>query len=266
MMFCVSVPVLSEQMHEVDPSVSTPSRFFTSTIFECMRRAVSVRHTVTVASRPSGTLATMMEIRKTRFSISSVPSASPMMKKVTPRKMAMEEMIRMKWWISLLIGVCWAPTWRVSEAMRPMTVSSPMFTTTPSREPSGTFVPKKARFAVSSGSSCVASFLRFWGSASPVSEALSTTQLSVQVMMRTSQGTSSPPSSRITSPLTSFSEGTLMNSPLRLALIEGGSSFSKLFIRFSLLLFWKKLKQPVTKTTAKSTMPRYMLSTSLRRP
>ena len=76
------------------------------TFFVYMRLAVSVRQTVTVASSPSGTFATMIPIMKTRLVTASWPMPNAAAKKLIPKANAIAEMIWMKWWISLLIGVC----------------------------------------------------------------------------------------------------------------------------------------------------------------
>lgn len=55
----------------VDPSVSTPSRFFTKTFSPANFLAVKVKATVTVASRASGTNPTIIPTAKIRLVIAS---------------------------------------------------------------------------------------------------------------------------------------------------------------------------------------------------
>jgi len=54
----VRVPVLSEQMIDVQPSVSTDGRLRTIAFFLAIRRVPSARHVVMTAGRPSGIAAT----------------------------------------------------------------------------------------------------------------------------------------------------------------------------------------------------------------
>lgn len=51
-LFWVSVPVLSEQIMEVEPRVSTASKFLTKQFLAAILLAVTDRQTVTVANKP----------------------------------------------------------------------------------------------------------------------------------------------------------------------------------------------------------------------
>lgn len=90
---------------------------------------------MTVASKPSGTLATISPIRKMTASSQPYPRMSERMEKVPPRKKATPVIMWMKCSISMLIGVC--PTSRLEAriAMRPITVRSPVLMTIPVAEP-----------------------------------------------------------------------------------------------------------------------------------
>lgn len=91
--------------------------------------------TVTVASRPSGTLATMIPMRKMTASNQVQPRMIDRIKKLTPRKTATPVIIWMKCSISLAMGVFPVSRPEVRVAMRPMTVRSPVQTTIPRAVP-----------------------------------------------------------------------------------------------------------------------------------
>jgi hypothetical protein len=87
-LFWVKVPVLSEQMQLVEPSVSTAYRFFTSTFSSARRLAVKVSPTVTSARSPSGTLATIIPMAKMKFVMAGYPIAKPRQNSTTPHTVA----------------------------------------------------------------------------------------------------------------------------------------------------------------------------------
>lgn len=91
--------------------------------------------TVTVARSPSGTLATMMPMRKMTASSHVYPRMSDRMKKLTPKKTATPVMMWMKCSISMLIGVRRTSSSDARVAMRPITVRSPVAITMPRAVP-----------------------------------------------------------------------------------------------------------------------------------
>ena len=74
----------------------------------------------------------------------------------------------------MAMGVFPEPNPLAKFAMRPITVLSPICTTTPVQVPSTAFVEKNAKFFVSNGFSWENSGVRSCGSDSPVREELST--------------------------------------------------------------------------------------------
>ena len=109
-LFWVRVPVLSEQIHEVEPKVSTASKFLTKTCFSDSLLAVMAREMVMQASSPSGTLATRMPIPKIKhWRAWYLTTKRANKKKMTPRLIAMTVMMRTNLSSSFLRGVLALP-------------------------------------------------------------------------------------------------------------------------------------------------------------
>lgn len=159
------------------------------------------------------------------------------MKKERPRKTATPVMRRMKCSISMAMGVRPTSSPEASEAMRPITVRSPVEMTMPRAVPSTQLVEKKQMLRVSSGFSWVNSGERVWGSDSPVSEELSTLQ-PWEEMMRMSAGTRSPPFTSTRSPTTTFSALIWIFSPSRITRACWGTMFLKESMILELLASW----------------------------
>lgn len=91
--------------------------------------------TVTVASKPSGTLATMIPMRKMTASSQVYSRIRERMKKDTPRNTATPVMMWIKCSISAAMGV-WPPSSPEARvAILPITVRSPVYTTIPRAVP-----------------------------------------------------------------------------------------------------------------------------------
>lgn len=75
---------MSEHIQDVDPRVYTASRFFTMTFWTANLRADRERAAVIVASSPSGTLATIIPIPKTRLVMAGYPIINPATKNIIP--------------------------------------------------------------------------------------------------------------------------------------------------------------------------------------
>jgi len=119
-LFSVIVPVLSVQMTVVEPRVSTDSSFLIRAFLFAILFEAIPRQSVTVGSSPSGTLATIMPMANIMLPMSLFPMSTPIMKNVTPRAMAIIEMILMKWFSSFLRGLAVSPIFFVSPAILPI--------------------------------------------------------------------------------------------------------------------------------------------------
>ena len=219
--FCVSVPVLSVQMTEVEPRVSTELSFFTSAFLLLMRCTAMASESVTVGSSPSGMKATTMPSEKMNAAANSLPTNIwSSRKKPTPMhaaKMVICLVVRLSCscsglWTSSMFCVRWA--------ILPNSVSMPMRVTTARPFPSETEVPAKMRLGVSAwvrSSSSTASAVLRTGLDSPVSVDWFTCRSEARTT-RASAEILSPSASTMTSPGTRSSARIFCSCPSRMTL------------------------------------------------
>mmetsp|Transcript_14921 Transcript_14921/g.34290 ORF Transcript_14921/g.34290 Transcript_14921/m.34290 type:complete len:251 (-) Transcript_14921:49-801(-) len=239
----VSVPVLSEQITEAEPKVSTAANFRTSTFFLTMSEHPMEREMVTQSGMPSGIAATanVTEMRimynhagLPGFAGSVRSSATPMMKMTIQTTMASTPMRPPSFSKFCCRGVAFpdmsgkqphlffpllSPSPAMSCAMRPMRVDMPVSQTTPLPLPFVTLQPEKTQFSGVSFSGSPGFFtfnfaVLATSSGSPV-KAISLTFTSSASMSRMSAGTTSPVPKTTTSPRTTAGTSTFTSWPSR---------------------------------------------------
>mmetsp|Transcript_13227 Transcript_13227/g.33323 ORF Transcript_13227/g.33323 Transcript_13227/m.33323 type:complete len:253 (-) Transcript_13227:1069-1827(-) len=235
--FLVRVPVLSEQMTVTDPRVSTAGSWRMMALRRASVCIASAREMVTTAGRPSGmaaTASTMAILKKymaplphTAHVLSSLPvSAMPFL--VNLGRLMAQQAAHM----TVMMLVRKSPnasslSCRGEEvssvsvralAILPISVSAPLFITTPWHLPYTRSVPEKRQFslALMSASSVSATHVTLLGTpaASPVSAACSADRVVLCVqMMRRSAGILSPTETSTMSPGTSSLASTIDTTP-----------------------------------------------------
>jgi hypothetical protein len=123
----------------------------TNTFLRANLFAVRVKAIVIVENNPSGTLATIIPMPKTRFVMKLYPRRKPRPKNRTPRTIAIVLIITIKRSSSSFNGESPVLAVEAKLAIYPITVFSPVLMTIPLPVPSLQSVPKKQRFFVSRG-------------------------------------------------------------------------------------------------------------------
>ena len=228
-LFMVRVPVLSEQMTEAQPRVSTAGSFLMMALRLTMRCTPRASTMVTTAASPSGIAATARDTAVMKISSSSMPwsSPTPNMTTHTARQM-MDRVLEISaiffWrgvWLSSSVVSIWA--------MRPTSVSMPVEVTTQVARPLVMTVEEMTMFfrsprVVSSGRESITSLLT--GTDSPVMADSSAFRLA-HSRIRASAGTRSPASSTMISPGTSWLVSMRTISPSRMTFANGADIFCR---------------------------------------
>ncbi len=213
----VSVPVLSVQMTEVAPSVSTAGSLRITALRPAMRRTPIASVMVITAGRPSGIAPTASATTAISASSQANERASTAKANNSTEK---TKTVAVKRWAKLSIwrssGVVMASTDSSSALILPISVRRPVATTIPVAWPAAISVPENAMLLLSPSAASAATSPSAFSAAtdSPVSGASSTSTPRARTS-RTSAGRRSPASSSTTSPSTSSRTGSCRRSPAR---------------------------------------------------
>ncbi len=144
--FSVSVPVLSVQITEAEPSVSTALSRFTSAPRRASIATPTASESVIVGSSPSGTLATIRPIVKLKASFSGRPATSqPIGRNARPAATATAAISHATRRTCASSGLGSASTRSVSAAIRPSSVCMPVRKTSAFASPPTQVEPLKTR-------------------------------------------------------------------------------------------------------------------------
>ena len=130
MRFCVSVPVLSEQMTDALPSVSTAGSRRMIAFFLTMRCTPIESTIVTMAGRPSGIAETASETEVMKISSTSMPFRRPTTKMIAQAPSATKPRILPSDASFFCSGVCVSSSPESSPAILPISVCIPVAVTT----------------------------------------------------------------------------------------------------------------------------------------
>jgi len=141
MAFSVSVPVLSEQMTVVLPSVSTAGRWRMMARRRAMRATPIASVTVTAAGSPSGMAPTASATAAMNMSKALSPRSRPTPAVSRARPPIAQSSQFEKLAILRVSGVARSGALAIRPAMRPVSVASPVAMTRPQPCPATTVVP-----------------------------------------------------------------------------------------------------------------------------
>jgi len=256
--FWVRVPVLSVQITDVHPSVSTADNRFMRAFRFAIRCDPRARARVTVGNSPSGTNATIIPRAKIKLdaSVTDVRVIS-MKKNKIPILTATIVTILVTWTISCCKGLFSSSIPWVRSATFPNSVFIPVAITTASPVPDATLVPAKTRFGYSifekpesyHGS---AIFLTGWDSPVSVDWSIRSSDASIK---RPSADIWSPSPRTMISPGTKSSASIFLVMPSRITRTWSGNNWNRASAAFSALNSCQKENNPLIRFTIQTAMP-----------